>query len=118
MINIDKNAIDYLNESLQLRATGREQDWDLELSDSGRLNEFIEFYKSEQLDGATKIALMALILSSFDDLMSAGGKKFGFDDEIRNLVVVDIELLKPLIQYWASMSPLPAAELAKTVLSK
>ncbi|GJL98329.1 MAG: hypothetical protein DHS20C07_00090 [Methyloligella sp.] len=65
-----EKAIKFLNEKLKLPVTGVEQDWDLELSDSDRLVEFLSFYENQRLDADTKFALMSLIIASYENVES------------------------------------------------
>jgi hypothetical protein len=49
--SVIKEATLFLNETLNLPATGCEQDWDIELSDPNRITEFITFMETHDLDG-------------------------------------------------------------------
>ncbi|WP_422106858.1 hypothetical protein [Winogradskyella sp.] len=44
------------------------QDWELIVSDSGRIRDFIKVYQNELDNDDDKFTLMALIVSSFDDI--------------------------------------------------
>lgn len=63
-----EKAIKFLNEKLKLPVTGEEQDWDLELSDYTRMEEFLSFYENQILDADTKFALMSLIIASYEGI--------------------------------------------------
>ncbi|MGE8299104.1 MAG: hypothetical protein ACN6OW_05980 [Sphingobacterium paramultivorum] len=49
---------------------GREQDWDIEMVDSNRKNEFIDLYHQYDLGFEEKVALMSLITASYDDFLN------------------------------------------------
>ena len=65
---LTKQAIISLNQAFHLPVTGREQDWDLELADMNRVGEFIGYLADHALNDDEKRALMALIMSSLEDL--------------------------------------------------
>ncbi|WP_179318640.1 hypothetical protein [Winogradskyella helgolandensis] len=44
------------------------QDWELEISDSGRISDFISVYQNELDNDDDKFTLMGLIVSSLDDV--------------------------------------------------
>ncbi len=67
MIIIGKKETEYLNELLSLPASGKEQDWDLELADKNRILEFIGVYETAGLGKKEKRALWALITASLND---------------------------------------------------
>ncbi|KZL21948.1 hypothetical protein [Pseudovibrio sp. Ad37] len=60
-------AAQFLNVALCLNASGTEQDWELELSNAERIDEFVAFYLEQELDFEIKQALASLIISSFED---------------------------------------------------
>lgn len=110
MYFIKPEAIIYWNKRLNLRATGREQDWEVELADSSRVDEFISIYESNMLSDDKKFALMALITASLDDLASI--KAIG-DDVMKRVVKIlcdDYDLNKPLIDYWSSGANQPSPD--------
>lgn len=63
---IQREAADQLNHELSLGATGEEQDWEVELSDDDRLEEFIAEYHRSERDDDRDFALTSLIVASFD----------------------------------------------------
>lgn len=70
---ITKEAIEILTQKLGLPKLGQySQDWEYESADSLRVNEFVSFYESADLNQSGKFALMSLIISSFDDAVTEG----------------------------------------------
>jgi hypothetical protein len=61
-----ESAKTILNEILYLNSTGREQDWDIELSDPDRIDDFLTLLKATR-EVEMEEALLSLILSSFED---------------------------------------------------
>jgi hypothetical protein len=99
---LTKKAINFLNEELKLPSNGAEQDWSIELSGPMRLNEFISYYinNSFSLTDETKIALMALILSSFDDLLNEGIKGNEYWKRIEFILTDNKPLFNDILSYW------------------
>jgi len=103
MIIIEAKSIELLNRLLKLPASGFEQDWEIELSNSKRIDEFVELYqKCSDLSEADRKALMALIISSCDDALNNGS----FDEVLWQKIVLIItdekELHRDLVTYWTS----------------
>jgi len=67
MWHVTQSAKTYLNRTLKLPASGFEQDWEIELSDSSRIAEFIGLFCQTDLPREYSEALAALILASFED---------------------------------------------------
>jgi len=99
---LEKEAINFLNKVFLLPYTGQEQDWDIEMADSQRLDEFICYYQSNSLSENKKYALIALILASYDDFLSENNievdKRW---KTIESLLNSDINLYTELIDYWS-----------------
>jgi hypothetical protein len=70
---LTKEAIENLNKKLNLPIlTPYSQDWEYEQADSSRVQEFMTYYENSVLTNNEKFALMALIVSSYDDYLSEG----------------------------------------------
>ena len=67
-IHIDIRAV--INEKLSLNATGEEQDWEIQLADGDRLEEFIDYARNNKVNDDEDYVVMALVAASFDDLIS------------------------------------------------
>jgi len=57
-------AVERLNQLLPLPATGREQDWEVELADAGRIGEWLDLLEEGSLDLDAQSALALLIVCS------------------------------------------------------
>lgn len=108
-----KDAIAHLNQALRLPATGREQDWDIELADPGRAEEFVAYAETHDLPPEQRLALMSLILGSLEDLSQAGGLQPALWARAQSLLDADRGLYGGLVKRWAggngdgfSISPL------------
>jgi len=99
---LKKEAIEKLSKRLDFQFTGVEQDWAIEFSDPKRLNEFIQYYQEGELNQDEKIALMALILSSYNDFLEAQDKsKIDFGDQIKKMIIGVTPDFSELINYWS-----------------
>ena len=98
---LTKKAIESVSQKLALPFTGIEQDWEVELADSERVNEFVSFYKDTVLSSNEKKALMSLIFASYDDFLNERDiDENGLWSEIVLLIQSDKDLFKELLNYW------------------
>ena len=99
---LKQSAIEYLNRLLHLPATGKEQDWDIELADATRLDDFLNVLDHQHLSDDQKQALMALIIASYDDFLGLGQSAF---DPYRERIALHLQknplLYEDLLNYWA-----------------
>lgn len=77
------------------------QDWEYEVGDARRLDDFIAAYQSGDLDEDERFTLMAMILASLDDLGEAASADVRWDT-VRGLLEANIALHAYSIWYWAS----------------
>ncbi len=93
-------AIDALALRFNLPNFPEMQDWQWEVADAGRIDEFIAAYRSGQLDDDERFTIMETIIQSFEDLGEA------LHSDIRWQTVVDllganIKLHAKTVWYWA-----------------
>ena len=103
MYVLNQDAIKRLNRMLNLPALGNEQDWEFELADSDRIEEFLDLIKFAALTVEEKVALLALILSSAED---ATNKDQNIDKYLGDLVSIiskDKNIFSEVLDYWASV---------------
>ncbi|WP_367330220.1 hypothetical protein [Sphingobacterium multivorum] len=102
MVILKKEAITELSNKLFLPINGSEQDWDVEMADSNRIDEFIDFYKNNKLSTDEKLAMMSLILASYDDLLNDNDLLVDSRwDKIRSILEMDKIYFIDLINYWS-----------------
>jgi len=99
--NLTAAAIAKLNRMLQLPAEGAEQDWELQLGDAARLDEFVRVYETAELDDEDRRALMSLIVASADAALGAGTPGPPEQARIAALLVRDAHLHRTLLDYWS-----------------
>ena len=73
----EKEDYDFLNKELGL-GHYCDQDWELLQSDPDRLEDFMILYESGRLNEVRQVALMDLIIASYDNLL----EKYGHEDLI------------------------------------
>jgi hypothetical protein len=93
-------AIKRLNSLLDLPYRDGMQDWDVELADSNRIQEFCDVYERENLDLREKQALMALTIASYNDYLERQGDEMFLWDKIAALLRQDFDLHKSTLLYW------------------
>lgn len=103
-IILRKEAIEYINKIFSFQYMGIEQDWELEMANCSRINEFISFYVNTQLSVDRKRALMALILASYDDLLNEINLDTYIGEiwsEIKHILESEKKIFGDLITYWS-----------------
>src|SRR4051794_1394408 len=79
------------------------QDWEHQCADSSRLGEFLDLYERGGLSDDERFALMALIVSSFDDWLQLGGTDELVIQRVRRHLVADLSLHECTVHYWSSL---------------
>ena len=93
-----------------------EQDWDLIMSDPGRIPEFIKIYKNDKLDDDQKFALMELIVSSFDDLADVETlEKNQLWSECSIILKSEFWLHVSTIHYWSALESKKGFSISKYI---
>ena len=99
---VKKEIIEELSYELSLPYTGIEQDWEIEMANPERIKDFITFYQNNNLNVEKKVALMALILSSYDELLNNSDtivdEKW---NNIKEIIESDKLIFTELIDYWS-----------------
>lgn len=86
------------------------QDWELACADAGRLEDFLNAYERRDLVEDDRFALMALIVSSFDDWLADGGTDDAMVARIRQHLVAEFNLHRWTIRYWSLLDGEDAAD--------
>ena len=103
MIQLTNDAIKRLNKLLNLPyMDGMQgtQDWEIELANSDRVQEFCDAYEQEDLDSTEKQALMALIIASYDLYIEERTNDVFLWNKIAALIKKDFDLHKSTLAYW------------------
>ncbi len=92
-------AMDKLNRVLQLLDEPWIQDWDIQLADPNRVEEFCQLY-SQLNDEDEKFALMTLIIASLEENLQAKGNDENLLEVVKSLLDSSFDLHKDTIEYW------------------
>ncbi|MFD1836920.1 hypothetical protein [Paracidovorax cattleyae] len=112
----DASAVRKINELLSIKATSREQDWELEFADFGAIDKMLNLLESHPLDAEARTALSLLIISSFE---------LGFDEGLvddysllraSELLKNDLNVLEKMRFYWLNLGRSNFPELMKKLL--
>ncbi|MFB9326415.1 hypothetical protein ACFFSY_10860 [Paenibacillus aurantiacus] len=99
---VTREAIYKLVEKLDLPEPDEfSQDWEYEAANTSRIDEFLFFYENGQLERNEKFALMIVVISSFDDLLSEKGMEFTVWEQIKRILMSDSEIHMNTILYWS-----------------
>lgn len=78
------------------------QDWEDEVMDSQRIEEFIECYQKQTMNKDEKFTLMVIIINSCDDALSNGSLDMESWRKVRVLLLNDRDIHKETIDYWSA----------------
>lgn len=99
---LKKEIVEQLSKELLLPYTGIEQDWDIEMANPNRINDFLNFYQKNDLSVNKKIAVMSLILASYEDFLTENSLE---SDDRWNDVSLILEservIFVDLINHWS-----------------
>lgn len=96
-----EEIIKQLSKSLSLPFTGTEQDWEIEMANSNRINDFLKYYQQNDLSSDEKVALMSLILASYEDFLNENNLKIDVRwNEIKSILESERVIFVDLIDYW------------------
>lgn len=89
-----------LNQRLKMNATGREQDWEFELSDHQRIGEFIELWTQVSQSPPLKRSLAALLLASYEDYLYTNPVEDVFGNQL-SILFRDHQHIDDILEYWS-----------------
>ena len=101
----NKKEVAELNELFEFNATGREQDWELEMADPSRIAEFLDAYITATINTPQRVAVMELIVASFDDLLSSGADDAELWAAVEEHLLSNVDLHRRTIARWSDGEP-------------
>ena len=97
-----RKAIDSLAKRFDLPNTPDMQDWEWEVSDADRIDEFLSAYESGDLDEDEKFTLMETIIQSFEELETSLSKEPRWNNVLQ-LIEDNINLHIYTVWYWSDL---------------
>ena len=100
---LSKKSVKEISSELSLPIIGTEQDWDIELADSSRISEFLDYYRNNDFSVEKRIAVMELLIASYDDFLNVKDSEVDSRwKEIKSILKSEKIIFKELVYYWAS----------------
>lgn len=99
---LDQKAINSLDKKLGHTPSGSEQDWELELSDPTRIDEYITLYNQGNLTISERRALIALLLSALDAIFEIALPPEQVLDETRKIICRDHSIYADILEDWVA----------------
>ena len=96
----DPEAVRTLTSVLKLPATGREQDWEIELADAAKLGEMLTLFSSGGLDLECRSALALLILFAIEYYPDVDIPPRQWIGPVREALENDPEVRNRMLSYW------------------
>ena len=98
---LKRESIEVVSQKLSLSVTGAEQDWDIELANSSRIDKFLAVFRQDSsLTIEQKYALMALILASYQDALQEGKPLNDGWNYVKEILKNDSNYCD-LVDYWS-----------------
>jgi hypothetical protein len=111
-------AIVRLTVALRLQVTEGGQDWAFEVADSGRLEEFLDFYEHGPLDEQERYHLMELIVASLEDYLQGGAADPGLIARFQRDFTESFETHRDIAEYLAGVGSEDGGHFAITPLMR
>ncbi len=93
-------AIDKLAETFSLPNTPEMQDWEWEVADSSRIEEFLNEYKKESISEDERFTLLEILLQSFEESETVLNKN-DLWQEMLSLAQQNYKLHAHTVWYWS-----------------
>ena len=101
-VRVTRESIEKLSRELKLPEPDEfSQDWQYEVADSNRLEEFVIFYLNNKLNKSEKFTLMSLILESASDCVQRESLNCKTWEQITKILTYDIDINEQILEYWA-----------------
>ena len=100
-----KDACEAVNALLDLPATGREQDWEIELADPAKLNRMLELLGNETLGLEERSALGLLVLHTLGEMAADVGVSSEDVSRVRWHLGLDKVVLERMRSHWSLFEP-------------
>ena len=99
---VTKEAIEKLLKDLNLPKPDEfSQDWQYEVANWRRVEEFIKYYLENKLNKNEKFTLMSIILESVNDSIQEGDLNYKTWEQIEKILIFDTDINAKIVEYWA-----------------
>ncbi|NOU87515.1 hypothetical protein GC102_17235 [Paenibacillus sp. LMG 31460] len=99
---VTREAIESLVKKLSLPEPGPfTQDWEYEVADVTRINEFLSFYENSSFNEEERFALMIVIIESLNDAIEKGDVDESILRKAKELLLKDKAIHTNTIIYWS-----------------
>lgn len=95
-----KEVIEKLSKELNI-SNKYYEDWEYINADKTRINEFIDYYCSNNLNDIEKFTLMILIISSCDDAVRTDSLEKKTWENIKRILITEKDIHLSTIEYWS-----------------
>ncbi|MBP3610798.1 MAG: hypothetical protein J6J42_10755 [Lachnospiraceae bacterium] len=97
-----KETINRLTNELKLIGTDKyTQDWEYEVANVERLQDYIEYYQKEDRNSNEKVALMRIMLEAYNDYVIMNPNEIMYWNTIKQLLEQDFCIHSETIKYWS-----------------
>lgn len=97
-----KQAIESLIDKLNLpKQDELTQDWEYEVTDVKRIEEFIKFYETQNLSNVEKFTLMIVIIGSCDDAIAQECFDINLWERVKLLLIQDMAIHRNTMIDWS-----------------
>lgn len=105
-----------INKLLALPASGREQDWEVELADPRRIGEMLAIASDGGLNLDERRALALLTIASIDEAANAGEVDYQDVERANSILKQDDEVREAMTFYWIDQNRASDTETVKKIL--
>ena len=100
-INTYREAVKKIAANLNLKGGDKHsQDWEYEVADPNRIEDFLEYYINNKLDTVEKRILIKLLLESYNDYVGEKGCNLDYTKKIKKILERERTLCEDIIQVW------------------
>lgn len=101
-ISTYREAVKKIAANLNLKGDDKHsQDWEYEVADPNRIEDFLEFYVTNKLDTVEKRILIKLLLESYNDYVGEKGFNLDYTKKIKKILEKERILCEDIIQVWS-----------------
>lgn len=111
------SAQEAINHLLRLPATGKEQDWEIELANPSRINEMLDALELQTLDLDCQNALALLLLTSMEEASEAGNLDEMQVKRMAHILSLREEVRKRMHFYWIDLDRARNSDLMAQIVS-